>query len=252
LGQAGHRGRAPVDVRPGATIGGDHPAEHEFVAGGRDQAPVDPGLVGPVPNPRRVGPSPAEQLDRLDQHRLSSAGRAREGGHARGEHERGALDHAEVLDVQFGQHTRSSTAPVGQPAADHDGVMPASAHFYEPKDGHGLRHNPLNSIVAPRPIGWISTVGADGVFNLAPYSFFNLYAYSPPIVGFTSSEWKDSAANAAVTCEFCWNLATRPLAEAMNQSSAHVAPDVDEFALAGLTPAVSRLVAAPHVAESPV
>lgn len=130
--------------------------------------------------------------------------------------------------------------------------MPADAHFYEPRQGHRLDHDPLNSIVGPRPIGWISTIGADGVFNLAPYSFFNLYAYRPPIVGFTSSGWKDSAQNARDTGEFCWNLATRPLAEAMNASSAMVAADVDEFELAGLTPAPGRIVAAPHVAESPV
>jgi flavin reductase (DIM6/NTAB) family NADH-FMN oxidoreductase RutF len=130
--------------------------------------------------------------------------------------------------------------------------MPVDAHFYEPSLGHRLRHNPLNSIVAPRPIGWISTLSAAGVGNLAPYSFFNLYSYSPPVVGFTSTGWKDSVANANATGEFCWNLATRPLAEAMNASSAHAASDVDEFTLAGLTPAESRVVAAPHVAESPV
>ncbi|HWL45875.1 MAG TPA: flavin reductase family protein [Ilumatobacter sp.] len=130
--------------------------------------------------------------------------------------------------------------------------MPADAHFYVPSEGHRLDHDPLNSIVAPRPIGWISTVGADGVFNLAPYSFFNLYSYRPPVVGFTSSGWKDSVGNATATGEFCWNLATRPLAEAMNASSAAVAADVDEFALAGLTAAESRVVGAPHVAESPV
>jgi flavin reductase (DIM6/NTAB) family NADH-FMN oxidoreductase RutF len=130
--------------------------------------------------------------------------------------------------------------------------MPVDAHFYEPSRGHGLRHNPLNSIVAPRPIGWISTLSATGVRNLAPYSFFNLYSYTPPVVGFTSTGWKDSVANANATGEFCWNLATRQLAEAMSESSAHVAAEVDEFAIAGLTPAASRVVAAPHVAESPV
>ena len=130
--------------------------------------------------------------------------------------------------------------------------MPSDAHFYEPRAGHRLAHDPLNSIVGPRPIGWISTVSAEGVFNLAPYSFFNLYHYRPPIVGFTSSGWKDSVQNASDTGEFCWNLATRPLAEAMNASSAMVAAGVDEFELAGLTPAASRIVAAAHVAESPV
>jgi flavin reductase (DIM6/NTAB) family NADH-FMN oxidoreductase RutF len=125
-------------------------------------------------------------------------------------------------------------------------------HFYEPRHGHGLRHDPLNAIVGPRPIGWIGSLNATGVRNLAPYSFFNLFAYRPPIVGFASSAWKDSAANIAVTREFTWNLATRDLAAAMNASSATVAAEIDEFELAGLAAAPSRLVAAPRVAASPV
>lgn len=129
-------------------------------------------------------------------------------------------------------------------------------HFYEPRDGHktvpGLAHDPLNAIIAPRPIGWISTLSADGTRNLAPYSFFNLFNYRPPIIGFASTGWKDSAANIAATGDFVWNLATRALADAMNASSATVAPDVDEFTLAGLEVAPSRLVAPPRVAASPV
>ena len=125
-------------------------------------------------------------------------------------------------------------------------------HSYEPRSGHGLAHDPLNSIVAPRPIGWISTLSADGVRNLAPYSFFNLYCYRPPIVGFTSTSWKDSVANVQATGEFVWNLATRPLAERMNASSAEVPADVDEFELAVVDAAPSVLVAPPRVAESPV
>lgn len=128
--------------------------------------------------------------------------------------------------------------------------------FYEPREGHstipGLAHDPLNAIVAPRPIGWISTVSVAGVRNLAPYSFFQLFNYRPPIVGFSSSGWKDSAANIAATGEFVWNLVTRDLAEAMNASSAGVGADVDEFALAGLDAVPSNLVAPPRVAESPV
>lgn len=125
-------------------------------------------------------------------------------------------------------------------------------HFYEPAKGHGLPHDPFNAIVGPRPIGWISTVDAEGRRNLAPYSFFNGFSYTPPIVGFSSIGWKDSAANVAATGVFVWNLATRPLAGAMNRSSASVPREVDEFELAGLTPAPCRLVAAPRVAESPV
>jgi len=127
-----------------------------------------------------------------------------------------------------------------------------SIHFYEPRQGHGLPHDPFNAIVGPRPIGWISSLSASGVRNLAPYSFFNAFNYVPPIVGFASIGAKDTLRNVQETGEFVWNLATRPLAEAMNASCAAVGPEVDEFALAGLTPAPSRLVAAPRVAESPV
>ncbi|TCP35819.1 flavin reductase family protein [Sphingomonas sp. BK235] len=125
-------------------------------------------------------------------------------------------------------------------------------HFYEPAAGHGLRHDPLNAIVAPRPIGWISTVSRDGVRNLAPYSFFNLFNYKPPIVGFCSVGAKDSLANARETGEFVWNLATRDLAEAMNASSAMAPPHVDEFELAGLETLPAAKVRPPRVAASPV
>ena len=125
-------------------------------------------------------------------------------------------------------------------------------HFYEPRLGHGLAHDPLNAIVAPRPIGWVSTISASGAVNLAPYSFFNLFSYKPPVIGFSSVGWKDSVANAQATGEFVWNLATRAQAEAMNATSAMVPADVDEFDLAGLGKAPSRLVAPPGVIGSPV
>jgi flavin reductase (DIM6/NTAB) family NADH-FMN oxidoreductase RutF len=125
-------------------------------------------------------------------------------------------------------------------------------YYYEPRHGHGLPHDPFNLIVAPRPIGWISTRAADGTLNLAPYSFFNAFSYRPPIVGFASTARKDSLGNVEETREFVWNLVTRPLAEAMNATSATVPPDVDEFALGGVTPAPSRVIATPRVAESPV
>lgn len=98
-------------------------------------------------------------------------------------------------------------------------------HFYEPEHGGaqaiGLAHDPLNAIIAPRPIGWISTLSVDQQRNLAPYSFFNLFNYTPPIIGFASIGWKDSAENIAKTGEFVWNLVTTDLAEAMNASSAY-------------------------------
>ncbi|MGU3315235.1 MAG: flavin reductase family protein [Sphingomonas sp.] len=125
-------------------------------------------------------------------------------------------------------------------------------HFYEPRDGHRLPHDPLNAMVAPRPIGWISSVSADGVRNIAPYSFFNVINYSPPLIAFSSMGWKDSVANIDATGEFVWNLATRDLAEAMNATAAIVPPEVDEFGLAGLATLPSRLVTPERVAASPV
>ena len=130
--------------------------------------------------------------------------------------------------------------------------MPNATHFYEPRHGHGLPHDPFNAIVGPRPIGWISTRSASGAVNLAPYSFFNAFNYTPPIVGFASIGYKDTVRNAEQTGEFAWNLVTRPLAEAMNQTCASVPPEVDEFTLAGLTPVASRVITVPRVMESPV
>ena len=94
-------------------------------------------------------------------------------------------------------------------------------HYYEPAKGHGLPHDPFNAIVGPRPIGWVSTRGADGSVNLAPYSFFNAFNYTPPIIGFSST---------SVAAPY----------------------GTDEFALAGLTAVPSRLVSVPRVAESQV
>ena len=125
-------------------------------------------------------------------------------------------------------------------------------YTYQPRSGHGLPHDPLNAIVGPRPIGWVSSLSASGQRNLAPYSFFNCFNYHPPIIGFASSGWKDSVRNISESKEFVWNLATRPLAEAMNESSASVPPEQDEFALAGLTPISASHVNVSMVAESPV
>jgi flavin reductase (DIM6/NTAB) family NADH-FMN oxidoreductase RutF len=130
--------------------------------------------------------------------------------------------------------------------------MSDDIHFYEPANGHGLPHDPFNAIVGPRPIGWISSQDADGHLNLAPYSFFNAFNYIPPIVGFASIGRKDSLNNIEQTGEFVWNLATRPLAEQMNQSCAPVGPEVNEFELAGLGTVASRVIRVPRVAESPV
>lgn len=130
--------------------------------------------------------------------------------------------------------------------------MSRTRHSYQPRLGHGLPHDPLNAIVGPRPIGWISSQSAAGVRNLAPYSFFNCFNYQPPIIGFSSQGWKDSVANIVETGEFVWNLTTRELAVAMNESSASVPPGEDEFALAGVTAIPGTQVAVSMVAESPV
>ncbi len=125
-------------------------------------------------------------------------------------------------------------------------------YFYEPSAGHGLKHDPFNAIVGPRPIGWVSTKGKDGSINLAPYSFFNAFCYHPPIIGFSSTGEKDSLRNARETGEFVWNLADRSLAEAMNASCATVPYGTDEFVLSGLEKAPARLVAPPMVAAAGV
>jgi flavin reductase (DIM6/NTAB) family NADH-FMN oxidoreductase RutF len=125
-------------------------------------------------------------------------------------------------------------------------------YFYAPGNGHGLKHDPFNAIVGPRPIGWVSTMGRDGSVNLAPYSFFNAFCYTPPIIGFSSIGAKDSLRNVRETGAFVWNLVTRELGGAMNESCAAVPYGVDEFAMAGLEKAPSRLVAAPGVAAAKV
>jgi len=125
-------------------------------------------------------------------------------------------------------------------------------HFYEPLNGHGMKHDPFNAIVGPRPIGWISSKDKDGRVNLAPYSFFNAFNYTPPLIGFSSINWKDTVSNIEATGEFVWNLATMDLAQQMNKTSASVPHGVNEFDVAGLTPVPCRLVDVPRVGESPV
>jgi len=131
--------------------------------------------------------------------------------------------------------------------------------YYEPKDGHGLPKNPFNSLVVPRPIGWISSVDADGNVNLAPYSFFNGVAYNPPTVMFSSGHgqveddgMKDSLRTILETGEFVQNFSTWDTREAMNATSATTAKSVDELAEAGLTPIASTLVKPPRIKESPI
>jgi flavin reductase (DIM6/NTAB) family NADH-FMN oxidoreductase RutF len=125
--------------------------------------------------------------------------------------------------------------------------------FYETEtNNHGHEYDPFKALVAPRPIGWISSISKDGVVNLAPYSFFNAMSDNPYYVVFGSAGPKDSITNITETGEFVCNMATWDLREKMNASSAHVARGVDEFELAGLEKAPSQLVKPPRVAASPV
>lgn len=124
--------------------------------------------------------------------------------------------------------------------------------FYETaKNDHGLPHDPFKAIVAPRPIGWITTMSKAGAINLAPYSYFNGVHSKPPLVMFGSESRKDSLAFVEETKEFVCNLATWDLRDEMNQTSAPYPRGVDEMRAAGLTPAPCRLVKPPRVAESP-
>jgi len=116
---------------------------------------------------------------------------------------------------------------------------------------HGLPYDPLKAIVAPRPIGWITSLTARGEINLAPYSYFNAVSTRPPIVCFSSEGRKDSVALVEETREFVCNIATWDLRDAMNLTSAPFPRGIDEMREAGLRPASSRLVKPPRVADAP-
>lgn len=130
--------------------------------------------------------------------------------------------------------------------------------FYEPKNGHGLPHNPFNAVVTPRPIGWISTRGAEGADNLAPYSFFNAVAYVPPQVMFASTsskpdrgDTKDSVANIRETGVFAVNVVDYAMRDAMNATSSPLGREVDEFAHVGIEKAACRTIDCACVAAAP-
>ncbi|MBS0644760.1 MAG: flavin reductase family protein [Proteobacteria bacterium] len=123
--------------------------------------------------------------------------------------------------------------------------------FYEPRKGHGLPHDPFKAIIAPRPIGWISTIDRDGRSNLAPYSFFNAIHSKPPMVMFTTESMKHSASNAISTGEFVFNLCSKELFDGMNISSGDFPASISEFEAAGLAAAPCRIVKAPRVAAAP-
>lgn len=130
--------------------------------------------------------------------------------------------------------------------------------FYEPKNGHGLPHNPFNAIVTPRPIAWIGTRGADGSDNLAPYSFFNAVAYEPPQVMFSSTsrkadrgDTKDSVANIRGTGVFAINIVEYAARDAMNKTSGAWDRETDEFGLAGIEKAACATIDCPRIANAP-
>ncbi|HTA51267.1 MAG TPA: flavin reductase family protein [Candidatus Acidoferrum sp.] len=130
--------------------------------------------------------------------------------------------------------------------------------YYQPGiTNHGLPRDPFKSCVIPRPIGWISTISREGVHNLAPFSQFQNLTFDPPYVMFASNQnttgrRKDSVVNTEQTGEFVWNMATYELREAVNKSAEEVAPDIDEFDMAGVTKAASNTVKPARVAQSPV
>src|SRR6266481_5873325 len=124
---------------------------------------------------------------------------------------------------------------------------------YEPiKDNHKLPHDPFTALVVPRPIGWITTIGASGVVNLAPYSFFNAVAARPPYVMFASGARKDSQRNAETSGELVANLATFDLRDQMNATSAAVDSAVSEPEIAGLEMTPSVAVKPPRVKRTPI
>jgi len=117
--------------------------------------------------------------------------------------------------------------------------------------------NVLKAVVIPRPIAFISSQSKDGVLNLAPFSFFNGVCYDPPTISvsiarFAGDKRKDSLVNIEETGEFVVNLVSKDIAEAMNKTAAEFPTEVNEFEIAGLTPAISELITPPRVAESPV
>src|SRR4051812_5655869 len=126
--------------------------------------------------------------------------------------------------------------------------------FYEPdkRDKDLLPHDPFKAFIAPRPIGWVSTLGPEGAVNLAPYSYFNAVGDRPPMLMFSSAGPKHSATFADAGGEFVWNMPTYALREQMNETSRTLPRGESEAARAGLEVAPSRLVKPPRVAAAPV
>jgi flavin reductase (DIM6/NTAB) family NADH-FMN oxidoreductase RutF len=122
--------------------------------------------------------------------------------------------------------------------------------FYRPADGHGLPHNPFTAIVAPRPIAWISTRGPMGD-NLAPYSFFNAVAYSPPQIMFASTGIKDTVRAIRATGVFAVNIVEAAMLEVMSETSAALPPGTDEFVACNVAKAACTQIDCPRAARAP-
>jgi len=129
--------------------------------------------------------------------------------------------------------------------------------FYKTDEPHGLPHDPFKSCVAPRAIGWISTLAADGTVNLAPFSFFNIVAADPPMVMFSTNGrhphgFKDSILNVEATGEFVCSMATWDLRQQVKMTGSAVPPEINEFELAALETEPAELVKPPRVKASPI
>ncbi|WP_439685578.1 Flavin reductase like domain-containing protein [Cupriavidus oxalaticus] len=129
--------------------------------------------------------------------------------------------------------------------------MEDDVYFFRPDAGHGLPHDPFKAIVAPRIIGWISSLDGSGNANLAPYSFCSAMCSKPYVIAFSSEGYKDSVRNIEATREFAWNFVSRELAEQMNATSEPVEHGVDEFRLAGIESSPGQAIQVPHVAAAP-
>lgn len=130
--------------------------------------------------------------------------------------------------------------------------------YYDPSKGHGLPHNPFNAIVSPRPIGWVSTRSKDGIDNLAPYSFFNAVAYTPPQVMFSATSaktdqdgTKDTVANIRETGVFCVNIVSEKQLSEMNKSSQALSKEIDEFEFSDIEKQECNAINCPLVAGGP-
>ena len=129
-------------------------------------------------------------------------------------------------------------------------------HYAPGKEPCPLPYSPFKSCTVPRPIGWLSTIGRDGIHNLAPFSQWQNLTFDPPMVMFAANRYpdgrrKDTVLNAEETGWFVWNMATWDLRDAVNISAMAVASNVDEFAEAGVSKTDSISAPCARVAESP-